>query len=186
MWDMVYKSDIGGFEYTVKRKRIKTLNLRIKRDGRVSVTAPFGVPEELIISFVEKNSEKVSAILKSFPVSVSNSPKKVYSAEDEQSFLKKAEKICRSIEPEFFEGEYDPPKIEICRGISRWGYCMPKKGIVRLNILLSEYPEECLRYVAIHEYCHFLVPNHSEEFYFELRKRMPDFKKWREMLKRKG
>ncbi|MBQ8208657.1 MAG: DUF45 domain-containing protein [Clostridia bacterium] len=177
-----FKSMFGGFEYTVARKRIKNVNLRVRSDGSVAVSAPYGVPEKFITEFVEQNSGKILDIIKNLPPKTEKVPEKKYSYDEERAFLKEAERVCRSVEPLFFGGKYKAPQIELCRGHSRWGYCMPRKKIIRLNVRLSEYPEQCLRYVAIHEYCHLLVPNHSAEFYAELEKRMPDWKRWKKRL----
>ncbi len=176
----LYKSARGGFEYTVTRKRVKNLNLRVRDDGRVTVSAPYRVPEGMITSFVEEKSHKIAEILRRLPAPV---PQKKYTEEEKQEFLEKAESICREIEPLFFCGEYKKPKIELCSGKSRWGYCIPSKNLVRLNISLSDFPEEVLRYVAIHEYCHFLCPDHSASFYRELALRMPQWKKYKKILK---
>lgn len=178
----VFRSQLFGFKYTVTRKKIKSVNLRVKQDGSVSVSAPYGVPDKFILDFVEKNSARIAEIIGSLPSPAERKPEKSYSEAEEFDFLLKAEAVCRLIEPLFFDGKYEKPRIELCRGRSRWGYCMPRKRTVRLNIKLSEYPEECLRYVAMHEYCHFLVPNHSTLFYRELEKRMPDWKRYKEML----
>ena len=48
---------------------------------------------------------------------------------------------------------------------SRWGSCMPKKGVVTLNTHLLAYSEECIEYIIVHELCHFLQADHSEKFY---------------------
>lgn len=178
----IFKSELGGFEYTVVKKRIKSVNIRVRRDGSIAVSAPYGISDSFIRAFVEKNSTRIAEILSSLPSIDQRKPEKTYSKEEEAEFLSRATAVCRSVEPLFFCGDYEKPKIELCRGRSRWGYCMPKKNIIRLNVRLSEYPEQCLKYVAVHEYCHLLVPNHSAAFYRELEKRMPNYKSIKEQL----
>lgn len=174
-----YRSTRGGFEYTVTRKRVKNINLRVREDGRVTVSAPFHTPESVIIFFVEEKSSKISDILLGLP---EPAPQKKYTKEEKALFLEKAEKVCRGIEHLFFSGEYIKPRIELCFGKSRWGYCIPSKNLVRLNISLSDFPHEALEYVAMHEYCHFLCPSHSDAFYFELSSRMPNWRERRALL----
>ena len=38
-------------------------------------------------------------------------------------------------------------------------------------------------YVVVHEYCHFLQPNHSPAFWAEVEKLLPDWKERRALLK---
>ena len=45
-------------------------------------------------------------------------------------------------------------------------------------------PEAAQIYVVVHEYCHFLQPNHSPAFWAEVAKLLPDWKARRELLKK--
>lgn len=179
-----FKGSVGEFEYSITRKRVKNVNLRVRRDGSVTVSAPSYVPESFILEFVELNAERILKIIAERPKTASPSEEqnKIYSHDDEQKFLEKATAICRSVEPLFFGKARQSPKIELCHGISRWGYYMPRRNLIRLNIRLSEYPDECLRYVIMHEYCHTIVQNHSASFYAELQKRMPNWKSLKKRL----
>lgn len=53
-------------EYTLNRKRVKNINLRIKPDCTVQVSAPYFVTEAEIESFVLKNGGKIIAALIKF------------------------------------------------------------------------------------------------------------------------
>lgn len=57
---------------------------------------------------------------------------------------------------------------------SRWGSCIPAKGQVTLNAHLMKKPFGCIEYVAAHELCHLLVPNHGPDFYRLMDRVMPD------------
>ena len=60
---------------------------------------------------------------------------------------------------------------------SRWGSCMPSKRQITLNVRCIYYQRELLRYVVIHEFAHFIQPNHSKQFYHIIEKYMPDYKR---------
>ncbi|MDD3243404.1 MAG: SprT family zinc-dependent metalloprotease [Eubacteriales bacterium] len=75
------------------------------------------------------------------------------------------------------------PALRARRMKTRWGSCMVQKGIVTLNTRLLEYPYDCLRYVAAHELCHFVHPDHSPAFYALLASTEPQYKALRERLK---
>lgn len=75
------------------------------------------------------------------------------------------------------------PKIEIKKYKSRWGACFPKKNKVVFNFYLIHLDKSIIDYVIIHELCHFLQPNHSKAFYYEINKRLPNYKILEKKLK---
>lgn len=76
------------------------------------------------------------------------------------------------------------PAIRLRRTRSQWGSCTPSKNALSFNLRLVHYPLQCTRYVVIHEFSHFIHFNHSKEFYSEIEKRMPDYDRWRRILKK--
>lgn len=66
---------------------------------------------------------------------------------------------------------------------TRWGSCHMADGVLSMNSRLIYYPEEAVRYVFIHEYAHFIVPNHSAEFYAVVARFMPDYRINKNLLK---
>ena len=61
--------------------------------------------------------------------------------------------------------------------------CRPQKGALSFNTRLAELPPDCVRYVAVHEFAHFLQPNHSAAFYEEVARVLPDWKQRRDRLR---
>ena len=74
------------------------------------------------------------------------------------------------------------PELRIRNMETRWGSCLAKKEIVTLNKRLLEAPRNCIEYVVMHEFCHFVHPNHSKQFYAFLTMLMPDWKQRKETL----
>lgn len=70
----------------------------------------------------------------------------------------------------------ESPVIKFRYMKSRWGTCQPEKGVITLNSQLIEYPANCIEYVVMHEFVHFLCRNHTKEFYDYLTMFMPDWK----------
>jgi predicted metal-dependent hydrolase len=72
------------------------------------------------------------------------------------------------------------PTLILKEMATRWGSCQTKRNAITLNKRLIEAPRDCIEYVVMHEFIHFLHPNHSKKFYELLSTLMPD---WRERKK---
>jgi predicted metal-dependent hydrolase len=91
-------------------------------------------------------------------------------------------KIINEIYPIFKKYNLAMPKLVLRKMVSRWGCCRPKRGIITLNKRLIEAPRNAFEYVVMHEFIHFLHPNHSSNFYEMLSMLMPDWKVRKKML----
>lgn len=74
------------------------------------------------------------------------------------------------------------PQIKFRKMVSRWGSCNSTKNILTFNTSLIEPPAKCIDYVVMHEFTHFLHPNHSKYFYSQLSAFMPDWKQRKILL----
>ncbi len=75
------------------------------------------------------------------------------------------------------------PRINMRYMTSRWGVNHISKNYITMSTRLIHYPEEALDYVLLHEYVHFLVPDHSSLFYSTVRGFMPEYKTYEKLLK---
>ena len=53
---------------------------------------------------------------------------------------------------------------------------MPGKHKITFNSLLLEKPLESIEYVVVHEFAHFIHPDHSKAFYAFVGQILPDWK----------
>lgn len=74
------------------------------------------------------------------------------------------------------------PDVKIRDMKSRWGSCTQAKNSITLNRKLIHYPFEFIEYVVLHEFVHFIQPNHSKAFYNIIENYMPDYKTRMEMV----
>lgn len=74
------------------------------------------------------------------------------------------------------------PDVKIRDMKSRWGSCTPAKNSITLNRKLIHYPFEFIEYVVLHEFVHFIQPNHPKAFYNIIENYMPDYKTRMEMV----
>lgn len=92
------------------------------------------------------------------------------------------EEICHRVHGQFEQWGVDYPEIRIRRMSSRWGSCQPYRGVVTLNSRLVETPVCCIEYVVMHEFCHFIHPDHSKAFHALMSTLMPDWKQRKQLL----
>lgn len=84
---------------------------------------------------------------------------------------------------EVFEEDIPDPNLKIRKMKTRWGVCNTRNHNVTLNFELFRYDIECLDYVIVHELSHFVVQNHSKEFWGIVEKYCPNYKEIRKKLR---
>jgi predicted metal-dependent hydrolase len=68
---------------------------------------------------------------------------------------------------------------------TRWGSCT-SQGRLSFSWRLVLAPPAVLRYVAVHEVCHLVEPNHQRPFWALVEQLMPDYREHRLWLRRHG
>ena len=76
-----------------------------------------------------------------------------------------------------------PNSITLREQKTKWGSCS-SLGNLNFNWKLVMAPPEALDYVVVHELCHLLEMNHSPAFWAQVEKHCPDYRRWRDCLKR--
>lgn len=218
--------------YSLERKNVKNINLHVRKNGSVYVSANVAVPAEKIDAFLISkaafilNAQKKFALQEQYKLQpkqyvsgetfylqgralrlkvLQASKNQVYSdgvylfleIKDPQNFSKKERMVMRffdreckivfreivdAIYPVFQKYGVIAPTLRIRSMDTRWGSCLPKEGIITLNKRLLEAPRNCIEYVVMHEFCHFIHPNHSKNFYDFLSMLMPDWKERKKTL----
>lgn len=218
--------------YNLERKNVKNINLRIKADQNVYVSANVHVIDDVIEDFLKEKADYILRALDRYADIAKYSPQpKLYvdgesfrilghdrrlkviqgkrnTVKSDESYITLTVKdvsdpelkkkvmdkwiknycqevllaVCESIYPKFQKYDIEFPKICIRNMVSRWGSCQPKRGTLTFNIALIEVPLFCIEYVVMHEFTHFLQPNHSKKFYRQLAIFMPDWQERKKVL----
>lgn len=182
---MIYKTVTGKIsiedtvvEYTLTYKNVKNINLRIKSDGSICVSARRGISVKVIENFL---LSKADFILKALNKYHTQPPLTKYFEESEIKDV--ITSVCKKVYPHFEKMGIKYPEIKFRKMVSRWGSCHPKKGILTFNTNLMYAPLDCIEYVVLHEFTHFLEANHQRTFYDELSKVCSEWKECRNKLK---
>jgi predicted metal-dependent hydrolase len=68
-----------------------------------------------------------------------------------------------------------PASVQVRLQRTRWGSCSDS-GTVSLNAALLFLPPEVVRYLFVHELCHFISMNHSRRFWSAVARFEPDYR----------
>ena len=170
----------GEIPYTLTHKRVRNLNLRIRSDGTVHVSAPMRTPRRYIDTFLATKTDWILENRKKMLEKAMPLPS-VYTKEQ---CLAIYTAVSDSIFPLFSDvlgGEKPTLKVREMR--TRWGVCNLKTRTITLNTRLADKPRAALEYVVLHEYVLFTHPNHQAGFHAEMARLMPDYKQRRKLLK---
>lgn len=165
--------------YVLTRKKVKNINLRVRLDGTVAVSAPNSVPMATIKSFIQSKGDFILNAQQKFANMPQKSDRKFIFIHKEEILIQVFDEVYEIFKP-YIKAK---PTLKIRTMKTRWGSCTPVHNSITLNRNLLAYPRQTIKYVAIHEYCHLFHPNHSKDFYDLLTKIMPNWQEHRNILK---
>lgn len=173
--------------YIIQKSRRRSISVSILADNKVLVKAPYGTPERTVQEFLVAKKGWITKHLEKQNREVEQAESLGILTDDE---VKKIKRRARKIIPQ--RVEYWANKIGVSYGriairlqSSRWGSCA-QNGNLNFNCLLVLMPQEILDSVVVHELCHRKHMNHSKEFYAEIDRVFPDYKRCNKWLKDNG
>jgi len=164
----------AGIPYELTRKKVKRLNLHIRRDGTVAVSIPWSYTVGFADAFVTEQAQWIrEAVSRQLRRNARNDQPLPSQAEALACFTAMSDKVYPA-----FAGVLggQKPTIRVRDMTSRWGVCYMKRRQITFALQLYNMPPAAQIYVVVHEYCHFLQPNHSPAFWAEVEKLLPDWK----------
>ena len=171
----------GGIGYEVVRRRVKNLNLRVREDGTVAVSIPLHTSWEAADAFVTARADWIRNAQQR---QQSRRERDTRPLPDKATALAHFSAMSDQVYPAFaavLGGQ--KPTIKVRDMTSRWGVCAVSRRQITFALQLYNMPAAAQIYVVVHEYCHFLQPNHSPAFWAEVAKLLPDWKARRALLK---
>lgn len=169
-------------KYNLTRKRVKNINLRIKPDCSVEVSASSRVSLKYIDEFIIRKGDFILKAITDFKrkESVIHTPK-FSNVEFEIYVYNSFNNTYNLFKSRGFN--IDKPQLKFRKMKSRWGSCNYVKCVITLNTNLIYCTREQIDYVIIHEFSHLIVPNHSSDFYDVVKMFCPDYKRIRKEMK---
>lgn len=196
-------------EIIVIKKRIKNIYFRLDDDGNIVVTCPRFCSKYEIDSLLEENKKNLERMDKKREKRQEDTNKilllgkeldYVYYTkimfQDNMAFGPSIDSINEYLEKKslkYFQERMDLyidsykniPKfrLRIRKMKSRWGVCNISSMTITLNSLLIHKSPFLIDYVINHELSHFHHMDHSSEFWEEVGRHFPEYKKARKELK---
>lgn len=176
----VMQTPAGPVPYVLERKKIKNINLRVKPGGEVKVSAPLRTPLAVIEAFLCRKAAWVTRVRAEMIDRRPAMPCQYTKPECLAIYTKISDAVF-PLFSDLLKGQR--PQLKVRDMKSRWGSCNVHKKIITLSMRLAEQPLEAVEYVILHEYVHFLHPNHQAGFHAEMARLMPDYKQRRKLLR---
>lgn len=176
----VTRRTAAGIPYELTRKKVKRLNLHIRRDGTVAVSIPWSYTVGFADAFVTEQAQWIrEAVSRQLRRNARNDQPLPSQAEALACFTAMSDKVYPA-----FAGVLggQRPEIRVRDMSSRWGVCNPARRRITLALRLYREPPAAQIYVVVHEYCHFLVAGHGPAFWREVARLLPDWKARRALL----
>ena len=171
----------GGVRYEFKRKRVKNINLRVRADGSVAVSAPLGAPLAQVDAFVAGRARWIeSARVRALARGEEEQRPCSVSREDALALFTQVSDAVFPLFAQVLNGQR--PVLKVRQMKTRWGVCVPAKRQITFSLRLAEKPRAAVEYVVLHEYAHFVRADHSPAFWAVVARYMPDYKARRRLL----
>lgn len=180
------RNNFNNLELKIIYSLRKTIALELKQ-GSLTIRAPRGIPRKEINAFLEAKRSWIEKHLAKMQKHQESLPQmEPFTMEELQQLSKKALTI---IPPKVQQYAtivgVDYGRITIRTQRTRWGSCS-SRGNLNFNCLLLLFPEEVIDYVVVHELCHRKHMNHSADFYKEIERVLPEYRKYQRWLKENG
>lgn len=179
---------VGATEKVLKQSQaIKKINPDVYTDGVViqykgQKTTVWVKQSDSDESQIECNKQGITLYISSQSVINSDLNRQVLMEWLKKQALKSVEEY---VEIHALKNNLFPRSVKIKTQKSRWGSCGINNDI-HINWLLIFAPPQVLEYVVVHELCHLKQRNHSARFWRLVEICLPEYKQFRNWLKKNG
>ena len=147
--------------------------IRIKRDGSVHVSTNTFTSKKTIFNFIEKKASWI----KKQQEKLTQTPYHDSTTKEEAQAL-----ILPLVEKWSSIMMLTPTFVGFRKNRTRWGSCSGKNRL-NFNTRLAKMHPDFVEYVVVHELAHIKHKNHSKDFWAEVEKFLPDYKKRQKLAK---
>lgn len=169
------------FSFTVIRKPIKTIRLRLLSRYSFTISCPTLTPDSLIRRFIAQQSGWIvrnASKLSTPPLPVSKEKLKQYKQQARHIILSELDSISRQYHFSFGH-------ISVRDQKTRFGSCS-QNGDLSFNWRIAFFPRDKFRHILFHELVHLTIKNHSPRFWAALSVYDPGWRQNRQWIRQNG
>lgn len=173
--------------YIIQKSRRRSISVSVLADNRVLVKAPYGTCERTVQKFLVSKKAWITKQIEKQNIQNQKALELGFLDDEEIRKIKRQARKIILERVEYWSRQIGVTygKISIRLQGTRWGSCSAN-GNLSFNCLLVIMPEEIMNSVVVHELCHRKHMNHSKEFYAEINRVFPDYKRCDKWLKDNG
>lgn len=176
----VVNTPSGVLTYTLHRKQVKNLNLRVGTDQTIHLSVPMRCSAERADQFICDKSDWLTSVMERQRAEQLPVPPEP----DRETCRRLLGAAVGRVYPLTEPLGVAMPVLKLRRMTTQWGNCHWSQGYITLNTALARCPEALQDYVALHELVHFLHHDHGSGFYTVMDRLMPDWRSRRRELRR--
>ncbi len=178
----------------VESTRARGLRVTVHTDGRVVVTKPKSMSAGRVAAFIEARRTWIETAQGKFLRAQARKekrglqdielPRPRRGSKEYKATVAKARTLATSRLQHFnLQYRFTYGTISIRNQSTRWGSCSNKNNL-SFNFRIALLPTELADYLVVHELCHTKEHNHSERFWAQVEREVPNHKALRTQLKR--
>lgn len=171
----------------IVRSKRKTISMTVRPDLVVEVRAPFYVSRTVIDEFINEHNNWIEQHISKLLESRQEAESAGLLTQDQLRELAKKAAEYIPARASYFANIMGVSygRITIRCQKTKWGSCSGK-GNLNFNCLMMLMPDDVIDYLVVHELCHRKEMNHSQRFWAEVEKVLPDYKNQEKWLKENG
>jgi len=185
------QAEIKGIKYEIRpKKNVKRINIHVELSGNVWISCPIGItPKEIdkiMLDKIEwiKRAQAKNKLRREEKAACNDDLFALTTTECLFRFNPLADNVWELIKHKLkHRFPTERPYIRVVDEKSRWGACNPKENFIRLSYRLMRMPDKTIEAIILHEFCHYLEPNHQINFHNIMAELMPDYKEREKPLK---
>ena len=173
--------------YIIQKSKRRSMCIQVADEKKIIVKVPLGTPTFMVENFIREKKDWITKQLGKVEKQSKLADSMGSLTEEDIKQIKKKAKEVIPQRVDYYAKiagiSYNRVFIRLQK--SRWGSCSID-GNLNFNCLLVLMPLEILDSVVVHELCHRIHMNHSKEFYDEVLRIFPDYKRCNKWLKQNG